>query len=127
MILLPITTIATVSWAYLTEMPVLGVGCPCPLHDVIKNTPGKTWDDSGSNQERQGTRTGQPERPTGTETKRTPGRADPTSLPFGSWNVMPAVGREQLYLSDLRRFLGRCSLHGSRVGARGQCTDPPAC
>ena len=44
--------------------------------------PEETGDDQENNQERQSTRTGQPERPTGTARRRRPVRADPTSLPW---------------------------------------------
>ena len=44
---------------------------------------------------------------------------------------MPAVGREQLYLSvseGAGSSVGAlCLLLGSRVGARGQCIEPSAC
>ena len=51
-------------------------------------------------------------------------QTEPTRHPsHGSWNVMPAVGREKLYLSVFDcagSWVGAlCLLLGSRVGARG--------
>ena len=78
----------------------------------------------------QGTRTGQPERPTGKARKRRPDRANPTSLP---WELeRDARGRQETTLLFRSEGAGSwvgalCLLLGSWVGARGQCTEPSAC
>ena len=68
------------------NLPVLGsapvkIGCSDLLQTSRRNTHERPEKHRDSSQERQGTRTGQPARPTGTATKRRPGRVDPTSLP----------------------------------------------
>ena len=115
-----ITSTVIISWACLTE----GVGALVRFRrkgETLTKKPGTTREATRSDRAPQRTRTGQPERPTGKARRRRPNRADPTSPSLGSWNVMPAVGRKQLYLSVLS---AGPSLHGFWVGARGQCTKP---
>ena len=119
-------------WSYLTKTCRFLGRCPCPYQTLQRKHPRRNRDDQGSSQERQGTRTGQPEQPTGTETKRRPGRADPTCLPREL--ERDARGRqgttqpEQHNLSVFESagsWVGAlCLLLGSRVGARVQCTEP---
>ena len=95
---------------YLTKLAGSGVGALVAQNRYTRLQE-KTTKGRDRSQQRHGTRTGQPERPTGTARGRRPNRADPTSLPQELERA--ARGRQKTTLPFRFcecRFLGRCPL-----------------
>ena len=117
-----ITTTVIISWACLTE----GVGALVRFRrkgETLTKKPGTTREATRSDKHHRG-----PRRANQSDQQAKQGDADqtePTRHPsLGSWNVMPAVGREQLLLFRSLSAGPSCTVLGS--APEGSALNPPA-